>query len=50
MQNWIFFSFLDILLLFVDKSKVVFPFYRIKQVQWWYIQVPQKGSFWAMTA
>ena len=35
LQQWMFFSFLDVLLMFVEKSEVIFFFSGMKQVQLW---------------
>ena len=36
-KHWIFLSFVDFLLLFLEKSKVIFRFSGIKQVHRWYV-------------
>ena len=37
LQHWIFLKCLDILLLFLEESSVIFPFSRIKKARWWHV-------------
>ena len=34
---WIFFSYLDVSLMFLGKSEVIFPLFGVKQAQWWHV-------------
>ena len=38
LQHLLFFSFINTLLMFLEKSEVIFPFAVIKQAQLWHVQ------------
>ena len=42
LKHWIFFSCLDVFLMFLVKSEVMFPISGIKQAHWWHVRLKAK--------
>ena len=44
LQHWLFFNFVDVFLMFLEKSEGIFPFSGIKEAQWWHVYLREKQS------